>query len=327
MRIISGNSSVMPLKVSLSYWFFWAMRLLILNGVVLHLSLWIDRGAFWFFGEMGQLVVAMFLFYSGYGVMKSLKEKGHQYLDTYPKNRLLMTLVHFDFAVACFIVLALMMGRELGLSQILLSLIAWDSVGNSNWYIFIILCCYLSFFLVFKAVRTRYLLGGCLLLSFLFVGMLVLHGIKQPYWYNTMLVFPAGVFYAIYEREAERFIQKRYGLTLITLFAIVLIIHFLGKYHPGHGLTHNVKAIIFSLLIVGLTMKVKIGNPWLYWFGLSLFPLYIYQRLPMITFRWLAGEEWVSHHPHLFIGGCFLVTVGIAMLYMEISKRCRKLSA
>lgn len=39
-------------------------------------ALWIDRGAFWFFGEMGQLVVAMFLFYSGYGVMKSLKEMG-----------------------------------------------------------------------------------------------------------------------------------------------------------------------------------------------------------------------------------------------------------
>ena len=61
----------------------------------------IDWAAQAFHIEMGQLVVAMFFFYSGYGVMKSLIVKGKTYLDSYPRRRLLTTLLNFDIAVFC----------------------------------------------------------------------------------------------------------------------------------------------------------------------------------------------------------------------------------
>lgn len=37
--------------------------------------------------------------------------------------------------------------------------------------------------------------------------------------------------------------------------------------------------------------------------------------LPISAIRGLAGEKWVCANPHVFIGICFMVTVGIALLY------------
>ena len=264
---------------------------------------------------MGQLVVSVFLFYSGYGVMKSLMMKGNVYLDKFPKSRLLTTLLNFDIAVCVFIVLNMLLGKEMGLSKIMLSLIGWDNVGNSNWYIFIILCCYLVFYLVFKAVRSHYTIGALILSVILFISMLCLHREKSYFWYDTMLNFPAGVFYALYAKRIETIIQKHYFLSLLLIVVTFLVLRNLSYIHPFYGLTYNSQSIVFSILIVLLTMKVHIGNKWLYWCGFSLFPLYIYQRLPMCALRGWIGDAWVSANPYLYIGVCFVLTAGIAFIY------------
>lgn len=41
----------------------------------------------------------VFLFYSGYGIMESIKNKGEKYISTVPKKRILNVLVNFDIAV------------------------------------------------------------------------------------------------------------------------------------------------------------------------------------------------------------------------------------
>lgn len=270
--------------------------------------------------EMGQLVVVMFLFYSGYGVMKSLMTKGSAYLASYPKSRLLTTLLNFDVAVCCFILLALIKGDTLSFSKVVLSFIGWDDFGNSNWYIFIILCSYLAFYLVFQVVGSRHGIGVVALSLITLTGMVALYYFKTPHWYNTMLVFPAGVAYAFFSDRLEPLIQKRYGLVLALLIAAFLSLHLLMKEHPLHGLTFNAKSIIFALLIVALTMRVRVGNKMLYWCGLSLFPIYIYQRIPMNAIRLWGGDAWICSNPNVFIGVCFIITVGIAVLYNKFLK-------
>lgn len=104
-------------------------------------------------GRIGQLLVVMFLFYSGYGVMESIKKKGSAYVDCIPKRRLLTTLANFDVAILLFLLVNLCLGIHYDMQVILLSFIGWESVGNSNWYIFVILCCYLSTYITFKVTR------------------------------------------------------------------------------------------------------------------------------------------------------------------------------
>lgn len=105
---------------------------------------------------IGQLMVVMFLFFSGYGIMESFKKRGGEYVSIMPKKRILTTLLNFDVAVLCFVVLNLLLGKTMHLKQVVLSFIAWDSVGNSNWYIFCILTCYLLAYLALKFYNSNF---------------------------------------------------------------------------------------------------------------------------------------------------------------------------
>ena len=51
----------------------------------------------------GQLVVTLFLLYSGYGVFVSIMKKGTPYVRRIPVHRVLRTLVHFDLAVLLYL--------------------------------------------------------------------------------------------------------------------------------------------------------------------------------------------------------------------------------
>lgn len=51
---------------------------------------------------LGQLIVTMFLFYSGYGVMCAILNKREAYICKIPKKRILSTLLNFMVAVSIF---------------------------------------------------------------------------------------------------------------------------------------------------------------------------------------------------------------------------------
>jgi len=84
------------------------------------------------FKYIGQAMVTLFLFYSGYGVMESIKKKGMGYVNKIPVTRILGTYFRFDIAVLIFIIVQAILGKTFPLSQYLFSFTGWDSVGNSN---------------------------------------------------------------------------------------------------------------------------------------------------------------------------------------------------
>lgn len=267
--------------------------------------------------DLGQLVVVMFLFYSGYGVMESVQKKGKPYLDSFPRRRILNTLLNFDVAVLVFVALNLVMGKAMSLKQIGCSLFAWDSVGNSNWYIFVVLLCYLVTWIsgrVFPnggwkmvALTSALVLAGEAFLSIL------KHG--EQWWYNTMLCYPAGMCLSLFKDRFTR-IAKRYYLPVFgLLLAVFLFLHFQRWIPAFRGLTYNVHSIAFALLVILATMKVKTGNRFLCWAGTCVFPLYIYQRLPMRVFRYWPGDAWVCANPYVFFLLCAGITGIIACLY------------
>ena len=267
--------------------------------------------------EFGQLVVVMFLFYSGYGVMESVKIKGKDYLDRFPRRRLLTTLLNFDVAVACFIFLNLLQGIDMNLKQIACSFAGWDSVGNSNWYIFVILYCYLATWIsgvLFSGNAQKTVLMTTLLVL---TGESVLSFLKhgQTWWYNTLLCYPAGMFLSLFKEKALAFVNRYYLPTLLSCLAIFLFLHFQGWIPALRGLTDNAQSIAFAGIVVLASMKVKIGNRFLNWAGLCVFPIYIYQRLPMRALNFWAGSTWISENPILFIVFCAAVTGLIAYSY------------
>lgn len=264
--------------------------------------------------EFGQLIVVMFLFYSGYGVMESFQKKGQEYLRSFPQKRVLTTLLNFDIAVLLFVVLDLALGVELSLKQIGLSFLAWKSVGNSNWYIFIILFCYIAAYLGLRLSPDNNAKSSSLIFMMALLGMFALSFKKPSWWYDTLLCFSAGVFFSVYKDRITRLFHNYYLVILLASLGLFFLFHFMS-FPVFRGLTHNIESVLFAVIIVLFTMKVKTGNAVLMWLGMNVFPLYVYQRIPMIAIGNLAGGDVICKYPYVFVFGCIILTIIIAWSY------------
>lgn len=281
-----------------------------------HFQQYVEAAGGWTINtHLGQLIVAMFLFYSGFGVMESIKRKGVDYIRSIPKRRVLTTLLNFDVAVLAFIAVDLLTGQPITLKQSLLSFVCWDSIGNSNWYIFAIICCYALTWVVYGVLRLEK--SGVWLVS-MFAGALILAlgRVKESWWYDTLLCYPTGMVYSQYRKVIEIYVAKHYWCTLVSMFLSFLLFRHCG--YTIKGFIHNAEAIFFAVMIVLLTMKLQIKSRILSWCGEHLFPLYIYQRIPMIvlfSFTLPSGVD--PNVTWLYFLPCLIFTVFIAMCYKK----------
>lgn len=289
------------------------------------MSAWYDNIFFLPSKACGQLMVVMFLFYSGYGVMESIKKKGKDYINSIPIRRVLNTLLNFDIAVLIFTIVSLMQGMYVTLEQFVLSLTGWESVGNSNWYIFVIVGCYALTYISFKTNP----IGGEVTLCFaIVVFAMILSLTRGTWWYNTMFAYAAGVLFSEHKDTLVVSMKKNYGKWFISICSgmgiclslyLIFYIPFKSSLEQLGALVFNVMSVFFALFVVITTMKVKIGNNILIWLGTNLFPIYIYQRLSMMTLTELYPNTLVVAHPYIFLILCFLITISIAYCYKWFS--------
>lgn len=272
---------------------------------------------------LSQLMVTMFLFYSGYGVLESIKKKKQKYVESIPKNRILKTLFHFDIAVLTFLILNLFLGNEYGLKQILLSFIGWLEIGNSNWYIFTILVLYFTTYIsftIFKSDNKKAIITNVLLTILFMISLYSLKGPSQSYWYNTLLCYPFGMIYSFYKDDINKIVNNNrvYYLLLIVIIAFFISIK---RVQYLNIIFYSIVALLFVTLIVMITMKVNISNKYLKWFGDNLFYVYILQRIPMLI---LTKTAYVNYHGYRFILISFVITIVLTVIYKTVLNRVDK---
>ena len=277
-----------------------------------------ERFLFFFHDNFGQLVVVPFLFFSGYGVARSLELKGDGYLASIPMRRLFRTLSRFDIAVLCFIALNLILGIQMSIRQVVLSFVGWDSVGNSNWYIFIILICYSATWisaLIGRAFSFSSNGKNCLLSLVIIIVMVALTYHRDSFWYNTMLSYPAGAFYAGCRDRINRLFRGHFCLSLVVLGMLTVGVHVVTHYIriPGGDIWYNFKSVAFALFVVCLMTRIELRSVPLSWMGENLFEIYIYQRLPMIVLVVLFPSMAIECRDG-FVLASAIATVGVVFL-------------
>ena len=141
---------------------------------------------------------------------------------------------------------------------------------------------------------------------------LLLSFLKQSWWYNTMWVYGGGFAYSIYKNKIEKKIQRYYWI-LLGSFILLFTLLFLLKIEY-RGIRYNFLSISFAILIIIITMKVTFSNQLLLWIGKNLFPMYIYQRLPMLV---LSNQysKFVVDCPTIFVLLCITITLCITYFY------------
>ncbi len=270
-------------------------------------KVWID-----FKGYLGQLVVVTFLFYSGYGMMCSVSKKGIPYVKGLFKNRVLSLLLHFDIAVVLFAITNLLIKRSFSLTDFLVALTTWESIGNSNWYITAVLCLYIVMIISFLIFRRNNVLALVSTTGLTIVLAFVLFAVGRPaYYYYTLILFPLGMWYAQIKDAIDKFVLKN-NWTYIIAVCLVMCVFMVSHKNRTIGLpVYWACACAFMVLIVFVSMKLKIGNPILEMLGRHVFSIYILQRIPMSVFKYLG---FTNNNLNYFCM-CFATTILMALVF------------
>lgn len=276
---------------------------------------WFDKPLPAYCTWLGQLMVVPFLFYSGYGVFESAKKKGAAYVKSFPRKRILKTLLHFDMAVLLFLAFdAFFAPGRLSLPVVLRSLVAWDSLGNSEWFVFAILCAYLfcwTGLAVFRGDRFRALLAVTALcvLYIAFVSRF-----KEHWWWDTILAFPLGCAVSLWKSSLSLLEKPLAWGTCCVLACVALVSVKRGWIPDAHGQSALVALLA---LIVFLSMRFALKGKILSWFGEQVFGIYILQRLPMEFGKFF---HWNESHFFLYFLFCLASTLLLAAAFGKATR-------
>jgi len=274
-----------------------------------------DKPIIKFVQLLGQLMVTLFLFYSGYGIYESIKKNKDKYINSMPKKRIFKTFFEFGLVILSFAIMNKILKIDFSGLTFLLSFIGWESIGNSNWYIFAILCLYSISYVSFKIFKKNDLAAiiGIMFLTFIYIYYI--GRFRAPHWVDTSLCFSAGLFYSYFKEEIEKFVQrtnKNYFLIILTTFLAFTVLFF---YKNNGVIIFNILSIVFCFLIILMTMKISIKSKLLLWFGNNLFWIYILQRLPMTVFNNLGLA---NYNKDIYFIVCLLITIILAIIYGKV---------
>lgn len=226
----------------------------------------------------GQLMVAMFLFYSGFGIHQSCSKKP-DYFKNFFSKRFLKILFHFALAVLAYVIVMTALGKTYPWHYYLTCWVGWDSVGNSNWFIFVILSLYLATYLSALIVRNNRLgLLVAVTACSIILWIAIVRAGKGTWWVDTIMTYPLGFWYSHFKDKFDKVYSKKFAsyIYIISISAVFLI------WRAWKGVDdYGICACLFCLFVVALSSKIKLDNRILRWLGECAFSIYILMRLPM----------------------------------------------
>lgn len=249
------------------------------------------------FDNVGVLCVSLFFFLSGYGVQKSYDRKPG-YRRAILRRRIPSVLMPYLCLILIYWLFSGVEGPLLTPGQVAEGFLRGQPVDSYSWYIVCILWLYLGFWLsVTLCPESRLGRIGLLVLACLGWVGLCRKLEYMGYWYNAILLFPAGSLFAAYERSITGFFKAHY-LPLLAAsvlgFCLFFPLALIAALEDTNILLHWPGCCCFVALALLVLMKWRLCNPALRFLGEISFEIYSIHGLFLRLFRspvlWLEGE-------------------------------------
>ena len=268
-----------------------------------------------------QKMVSMFLFYSGIGIMESIKKKGKKY-----SNRLILKVFIFYMKLLVMIILNLLLLKifnfrektniKYSLKYLLLKFSHFAFHYHGSWYIrtyiTLIFYCFIGF-LPFNSERNS--LSIILTTIFIYIHYRSMIYFKKPiYFYDNLFPFTFGLFYSKYRELFEKMLKRNDKFYYFFLVIAAILLYKNDFFNSNYMPKLITEKIIFSVLIVIITLKVQINNNLLQVINKHSLGILITQGLIFkvcIKFNLFNGNEYIKF---III---FLLTISAAILFDE----------
>ena len=254
-----------------------------------HYSEYVIQTSFWtrsyvlFTKVIGQLMVGTFFYLSGFGLTQTYKNKGNDYIKRFNKTHTAKVIFQFWIALLFFIVFNAIVKRTYQLRTVVLSFIAWDNIGNSNWYVFATIYTYLLFWFSHTIFRNDYKKANIVIVIGVILYSIVIFRFKPDYWYSTIFCFPTGVIVSTYKNEIDKVLLSKKNYLLVILLLLFTSVFTIMRYK--HVLLYIVSCVLFCFVLTSIsTFLTYKNNVIINWIGKNSFGIYLLQRIPMIYF-------------------------------------------
>lgn len=247
--------------------------------VIHHLSQRIEMNLLVFpWIEIGKYVVALFLFISGYGLMKS-QGNNSRYLNNFICNRLMKIYIPFVLSNLIMIIINIIKGDSYGIIDLLFYIFGIKLIDSSMWYIIFIIFCYIIFYLSFKKTkidRGIKILFICNIIYYIFAIISKLPTV----FINISFCFFIGVYFEYREEKIINYIYNKKAKlllinTLVCISSRILSILIPEKYILIDMIFANVSTIFFVFTIIIMLQFIKFDSKIILLLGNISFSIYL----------------------------------------------------
>ena len=270
---------------------------------------------------LGQKIVSLFLFYSGYGIYESLKRKGNNYAKTLLKKAIIL-FIKFQIIIFIFFLYNLILGLKFKMTRYLLSMIFITNVGNSNWFAFTIINFYLYSYLSFIYIKNKnkYYLG------IIYINIIIAAHIyftykyfypKKKYAIDNSFCFVLGFYYSFLKIYIDEFIMKDdlYYFSFTSLMITVYYYFYVNLFK--NLLSYLLSNCFFCLIIIIISMKIKFYNHFLIFLNSHSFSIYLLQRIIM---SFISYKKYLKNNEFIRLFLEFIAIISLSCLFDKYSK-------
>lgn len=257
---IRGVSAIFVMVAHYSIWFNQLSEVTMNKLVILPLE------------QLGGIGVLLFFFASGYGINESYGKKDN--ITGYLTKR--FWGVYVPYILMKLITNTMLIVTKLipNDSKVLLSYLA--ILGIPDWFIFVIILQYVSYYLARKYFPKYDLLFSVVadtVMTFIFVVQ------NRPIgWFNALWLFTFGILVSRYQHEIMGIINKSRLLVLLTSFIGFCLLGAVFALFKGNSWANFIKPIagmLLSLSFCSIFRWIKLENRVVLWFGKCSLYLYI----------------------------------------------------
>lgn len=170
---------------------------------------------------LGSLSVAMFFFFSGYGLMYSSGKEN--YTANFIKNRFIPLYDFYAVLVALYAVWTYFIEGTFSPEKIVQSFLFGGTVVTNGWYMQATFMLYILFFLVFNYIKTPknrlIVFGVCIVI---YCAYCYCRGLSY-WWYSTAPCMFVGMLWCYFKDSIDKLLEK-YSYLVFALFSIMFII-------------------------------------------------------------------------------------------------------
>ena len=238
---------------------------------------------------LGSFAVAIFFFYSGYGLMVQYK-KNSLYIKCFLKHRIIPFYGVYLCYVLIYVIYNILLKQPISPYMIVKSLTFSGTIVLNGWYMQVILLIYILFFAIFKYCKYDWSKILCMSSAIcIYSAICIAVGIGSS-WYLTIYSVIVGMIWAEKKNEIDKYLssKRNYILILFATLIFFMICMILSK------LINNIiiKQIMmmlafasFSCMFIELSIKVRVNNRITSYLGTISLSVYLLQGIFLDLFE------------------------------------------